>query len=203
MLIYFLDMFGTAIFAASGVLMAGRLRMDPFGVVVLASVTAIGGGTIRDMALGATPVFWIHDTNYLWVIFITCIITMIASQRPRRMPWYFLPVADAIGLAVFVAIGVEKSLRYGASPLVAVIMGVITGCGGGVIRDVLGREVPMIFRTEVYATACIIGGTIHTLSLSLGVLPSMAAIMGIITTLSIRLAAIRWNLSLPTFALRN
>ncbi len=108
MLIYFLDMFGTAIFAASGVLMAGRLRMDPFGVVVLASVTAIGGGTIRDMALGATPVFWIHDTNYLWVIFITCIITMLATQRPRRMPRYFLPVADAIGLAVFVAIGVEK-----------------------------------------------------------------------------------------------
>lgn len=86
MLIYILDMFGTAIFALSGVLLAGRLRMDPFGVVVLASVTAIGGGTIRDMALGATPVFWIHDTNYLWVIFITCIVSMWAVQQPKKMP---------------------------------------------------------------------------------------------------------------------
>lgn len=203
MLIYILDMFGTAIFAASGVLMAGRLRMDPFGVVVLASVTAIGGGTIRDMALGATPVFWITDTNYLWVIFITCILTMLATQRPKRMPWYFLPVADAIGLAVFVAIGVEKALRYGASPMVAVIMGVITGCGGGVIRDVLGREIPMVLRMEVYATACIIGGIVHTTGLAIGILPSIAAVMGIITTLTIRLVAIRWNLSLPIFALRN
>ncbi|WP_318507324.1 TRIC cation channel family protein [Photobacterium leiognathi] len=203
MLIYILDMFGTAIFAASGVLMAGRLRMDPFGVIVLASVTAIGGGTIRDMALGATPVFWITDTNYLWVIFITCIFTMLATQRPKRMPWYFLPVADAIGLAVFVAIGVEKALRYGALPMVAVIMGVITGCGGGVIRDVLGREIPMVLRMEVYATACIIGGIVHTVGLSLGILPSVAAVMGIITTLTIRLAAIRWNLSLPIFALRS
>ncbi|KPA53057.1 membrane protein [Photobacterium leiognathi subsp. mandapamensis] len=203
MLIYILDMFGTAIFAASGVLMAGRLRMDPFGVVVLASVTAIGGGTIRDMALGATPVFWITDTNYLWVIFITCILTMLATQRPKRMPWYFLPVADAIGLAVFVAIGVEKALRYGASPMVAVIMGVITGCGGGVIRDVLGREIPMVLRMEVYATACIIGGIVHTTGLAIGILPSIAAVMGIITTLTIRLAAIRWNLSLPIFALRS
>ncbi|WP_305839040.1 TRIC cation channel family protein [Photobacterium leiognathi] len=203
MLIYILDMFGTAIFAASGVLMAGRLRMDPFGVIVLASVTAIGGGTIRDMALGATPVFWITDTNYLWVIFITCIMTMLATQRPKRMPWYFLPVADAIGLAVFVAIGVEKALRYGASPMVAVIMGVITGCGGGVIRDVLGREIPMVLRMEVYATACIIGGIVHTTGLAIGILPSIAAVMGIITTLTIRLAAIRWNLSLPIFALRS
>ncbi|AWK82773.1 TPA: TRIC cation channel family protein [Photobacterium damselae] len=203
MLIYILDMFGTAIFAISGVLLAGRLRMDPFGVVVLASVTAIGGGTIRDMALGATPVFWIHDTNYLWVIFITCIVSMWAVQQPKKMPWYFLPVADAIGLAVFVAIGVEKSLRFGASPMVAVIMGVITGCGGGVIRDVLAREVPMVLRTEVYATACILGGIIHTSALSLGVHADVAAFAGIITTLTIRLAAIRWHLSLPAFALRS
>lgn len=203
MLIYILDMFGTAVFAASGVLLAGRLRMDPFGVVVLASVTAIGGGTIRDMALGATPVFWITDTNYLWVIFITCLISMVAIRRPRQMPWYILPVADAIGLAVFVAIGVEKALRFGATPMVAVIMGVITGCGGGVIRDVLAREIPMVLRTEVYATACILGGIVHTVALIMGVETALATLVGVITTLSIRLAAIRWHLSLPTFALIN
>ncbi|MEJ2765422.1 TRIC cation channel family protein [Photobacterium sp. MCCC 1A19761] len=203
MLIYLLDMFGTAIFAISGVLLAGRLRMDPFGIVVLASVTAIGGGTIRDMALGATPVFWITDTNYLWVIFITCLVAIIAIRKPRQMPWYFLPVADAIGLAVFVAIGVEKALRFGATPMVAVIMGVMTGCGGGVIRDVLAREIPMVLRTEVYATACILGGIVHTTALQLNADVNIATLAGIATTLTIRLAAIRWHLSLPTFAPRN
>ncbi|ELR63464.1 Putative inner membrane protein [Photobacterium marinum] len=202
MLIYFLDMFGTAVFAASGVILAGRLRMDPFGVVVLASVTAIGGGTIRDMALGATPVFWITDTNYLWVIFVTCLISMMIIRRPRQIPWYFLPVADAIGLAVFVAIGVEKALRFEASPMVAVIMGVMTGCGGGLIRDVLAREIPMVLRTEVYATACILGGIVHTSALAIHVDSTVATMAGIITTLTIRLTAIRWHLSLPAFAPR-
>ncbi|WP_434356864.1 TRIC cation channel family protein [Parasalinivibrio latis] len=201
MLLYLLDMFGTAVFAVSGVLLAGKLRMDPFGVIVLAAVTAIGGGTIRDMALGATPVFWITDTNYLWVILITCAVSIAAIRRPRRVPWYVLPVADAIGLAVFVAIGVNKALQFGASPMVAVIMGVMTGCGGGIIRDILAREIPMVLRTEVYATACIAGGCIHTIALAMGSDAVTSSIAGIMTTLLIRLAAIRWHLSLPAFDL--
>lgn len=201
MLIYTIDMFGTAIFAISGVLLAGRLKMDPFGVIVLASVTAIGGGTIRDMALGATPVFWITDTNYLLVIFITCILTMLIIRKPKRLPWYVLPVSDAIGLAVFVGIGVEKALKYNADPMVAVIMGVMTGCGGGIIRDILAREVPMVLRSEVYATACILGGIAHTSSLAFNIESSTSMLLGVATTLIIRLAAIRWHLSLPTFAL--
>ena len=196
-----IDLFGTAVFAVSGVLLAGRLKMDPFGVIVLGSVTAIGGGTIRDMALGATPVFWITDTTYLWVIFITCLLTMILIRRPKRLPWWVLPVCDAIGLAVFVGIGVEKALAYNASGMVAVIMGVITGCGGGIIRDVLAREVPMVLRSEVYATACIIGGIFHTTALSMGNDHSVALLAGVISTLIIRLGAIRWHLSLPTFAI--
>ncbi|HGY9593074.1 TPA: TRIC cation channel family protein [Vibrio campbellii] len=201
MLLYMIDLFGTAVFAVSGVLLAGRLKMDPFGVIVLGSVTAIGGGTIRDMALGATPVFWITDTTYLWVIFITCLLTMILIRRPKRLPWWVLPVCDAIGLAVFVGIGVEKALAYNASGMVAVIMGVITGCGGGIIRDVLAREVPMVLRSEVYATACIIGGIFHTTALSMGYDHSVALLAGVISTLIIRLGAIRWHLSLPTFAI--
>lgn len=201
MLLYMIDLFGTAVFAVSGVLLAGRLKMDPFGVIVLGSVTAIGGGTIRDMALGATPVFWITDTTYLWVIFITCLLTMILIRRPKRLPWWVLPVCDAIGLAVFVGIGVEKALAYNASGMVAVIMGVITGCGGGIIRDVLAREVPMVLRSEVYATACIIGGIFHTMALSMGYDHSVALLAGVISTLIIRLGAIRWHLSLPTFAI--
>ncbi|WP_218743316.1 TRIC cation channel family protein [Vibrio parahaemolyticus] len=201
MLLYMIDLFGTAIFAVSGVLLAGRLKMDPFGVIVLGSVTAIGGGTIRDMALGATPVFWITDTTYLWVIFITCLLTMILVRRPKRLAWWVLPVCDAIGLAVFVGIGVEKALAYNASGMVAVIMGVITGCGGGIIRDVLAREVPMVLRSEVYATACIIGGIFHTMAVSMGYDHSTALLAGVISTLVIRLGAIRWHLSLPIFAI--
>ncbi|EGR2261265.1 trimeric intracellular cation channel family protein [Vibrio parahaemolyticus] len=201
MLLYMIDLFGTAIFAVSGVLLAGRLKMDPFGVIVLGSVTAIGGGTIRDMVLGATPVFWITDTTYLWVIFITCLLTMILVRRPKRLAWWVLPVCDAIGLAVFVGIGVEKALAYNASGMVAVIMGVITGCGGGIIRDVLAREVPMVLRSEVYATACIIGGIFHTMAVSMGYDHSTALLAGVISTLVIRLGAIRWHLSLPTFAI--
>ncbi|MDE1339100.1 TRIC cation channel family protein [Vibrio aestuarianus] len=201
MLLYLIDLFGTAIFAISGVLLAGRLKMDPFGVVVLASVTAIGGGTIRDMALGATPVFWIKDTTYLWVIFITCVLTMLLVRRPKRVAWWILPVCDAIGLAVFVGIGVEKAMLYQDSAIVAVIMGVITGCGGGIIRDVLAREIPMVLRSEVYATACIIGGLFHTTALAMGYDNSSAFIAGVLSTLIIRLGAIRWHLSLPTFAL--
>ncbi|EIZ0687316.1 TRIC cation channel family protein [Vibrio parahaemolyticus] len=201
MLLYMIDLFGTAIFAVSGVLLAGRLKMDPFGVIVLGSVTAIGGGTIRDMALGATPVFWITDTTYLWVIFITCLLTMILVRKPKRLAWWVLPVCDAIGLAVFVGIGVEKALAYNASGMVAVIMGVITGCGGGIIRDVLAREVPMVLRSEVYATACIIGGIFHTMAVSMDYDHSTALLAGVISTLVIRLGAIRWHLSLPTFAI--
>ncbi|SON50612.1 TRIC cation channel family protein [Vibrio tapetis] len=200
-LLYFIDMFGTAVFAISGVLLAGRLKMDPFGVVVLASVTAIGGGSIRDMLLGATPIFWIKDTLYIWVIFVTCLLTLLLVRKPKRVPWYVLPVCDAVGLAVFVGIGVEKALVYQDSYLIAVIMGVLTGCGGGIIRDVLAREIPMVLRSEVYATACLAGGLIHTTALHFGLDSSTSLLIGVFITLSIRLAAIRWHLSLPTFAL--
>lgn len=200
-LLYFIDIFGTAVFAISGVLLAGRLKMDPFGVIVLGSVTAIGGGTIRDMALGATPVFWITNTAYIWIIIITCLLTILIVRHPRRLPWFVLPVFDAIGLGAFVGIGVEKSLLFQDSYLIAVIMGVITGCGGGIIRDVLAREVPMVLRSEVYATACIIGGSIHVGALYLDFSNRVAFISGALATLIIRLGAIKWHLSLPTFAL--
>ncbi len=201
-LLYFFDLFGTAIFAISGVLLAGRLKMDPFGVIVLASVTAIGGGSIRDMMLGSTPIFWIIDNNYLWVILLTCLATLTLIRRPTKLPWYILPVCDAIGLAVFVGIGVEKSLRLQDSMMIAVIMGVLTGCGGGIIRDILAREIPMVLRSEIYAVACIAGGIVHTSALYFGVASSSAFLLGIVSTLTIRLAAIRWHLSLPTFQLK-
>ncbi|MDU6411806.1 MAG: TRIC cation channel family protein [Yersiniaceae bacterium] len=203
MLLYILDILGTAVFAISGVLLAGKLRMDPFGVLVLGVVTAIGGGTIRDMALDHGPVFWVRDPTDLVVAMVTCLLTIGLVRQPRRLPKWVLPVLDAVGLAVFVGIGVNKALAAGTGPLVAVCMGVITGVGGGIIRDILAREIPMILRTEIYATACIAGGIAHTVAYALGMPLSQATLLGMAITLAIRLAAIRWHLKLPTFELEN
>ncbi|SUH27276.1 inner membrane protein YadS [Salmonella enterica subsp. enterica] len=202
MLVYWLDIVGTAVFAISGVLLAGKLRMDPFGVLVLGVVTAVGGGTIRDMALDNGPVFWVKDPTDLVVAMVTSMLTILLVRQPRRLPKWMLPVLDAVGLAVFVGIGVNKAFLAETGPLVAVCMGVITGVGGGIIRDVLAREIPMILRTEIYATACIIGGIVHATAFYTFSVPlESASMMGMVVTLFIRLAAIRWHLKLPTFAL--
>ncbi len=202
MLVYWLDILGTAVFAISGVLLAGKLRMDPFGVLVLGVVTAVGGGTIRDMALANGPVFWVKDPTDLIVAMVTCVLTLALVRQPRRLPKWILPVLDAVGLAVFVGIGVNKAILADTGPMIAVCMGVLTGVGGGIIRDVLAREVPMILRTEIYATACIIGGLVHVIAFQLFHQPlEKASMIGMAVTLLIRLAAIRWNLKLPAFAL--
>lgn len=201
-IVYISDMFGTAVFAFSGVLVAGRLRMDGFGVMVLAAVTAIGGGTIRDMILGATPVFWVRDPLYIWVVITTALIGMWMVKLPRRMPWYVLPVADAFGLALFTVIGAQKALNFGTSGLIAVLMGTMTGVAGGMIRDVLAREVPMVLQKEIYATACILGGILYTLSLEVGVERVSAMLISMLGVFGLRVAAIYWHLSLPTFSLQ-
>jgi uncharacterized membrane protein YeiH len=201
-LVYYFDLFGTAVFAFSGVLVAGRLRMDAIGVIVLAAVTAVGGGTIRDLLIGARPIFWIQDTTYLWVILGTAAFGMWLARVPRRLPWYVLPVADAFGLALFVVIGAKKALLFGTSDMVAVVMGVITGVAGGLIRDVLAREIPMVLQKEIYATACIFGGVLYTISLSLQLAHIPAMLISMLGVLVVRIVAIFRHLSLPSFALR-
>ncbi|MCE9677938.1 trimeric intracellular cation channel family protein [Shewanella sp. AS1] len=200
--IYFFDLCGTAVFALSGALAAGRHRMDPFGVIVLASVTAIGGGSIRDALLGATPVFWIRDANYLLVILLTVFLTLIFIRKPWRINPYVLPVADALGLALFTVIGAEKALNLGFSGMIAVVMGLITGVGGGMIRDMLCRQVPMILRTEIYATASIFGGISYTLAYHFFGAGKLALAIAMVSALIIRLAAIKWHLRLPAFDLK-
>ena len=200
--IYFFDLWCTAVFALSGALAAGRHRMDPFGVIVLASVTAVGGGSIRDALIGATPVFWIRDPNYIIVILATVLACLLLVRRPRKVPEYILPVADAFGLALFTVIGAEKALNMGLSGMIAVVMGLITGVGGGIIRDLLCRQVPMVLRTEVYATASIIGGIGYTVSLAYGMGEKTALFLAMTSALFIRLSAIKWHLSLPAFDLK-
>jgi len=197
-LLYWLDLFGIVVFALSGALMAGRYKLDPFGVVVLASVTAIGGGTIRDVILD-TPVFWITNTIYLYVILITAVLTILIIRRPKRIPKRFLLIADAFGLALFAVLGTEKALSLGVPVTVAVIMGTITGVAGGMIRDVLCNVIPMILRQEIYATAAILGGSLFALFQHLGWPEDIALITAMLGALTLRLAAIYWQVSLPAF----
>ncbi|WP_199711742.1 trimeric intracellular cation channel family protein [Alginatibacterium sediminis] len=196
-MIYWLDLFGTAVFAITGVLAASRCRMDLFGALVLASVTAIGGGTIRDMALDAGMVFWVQDPLYLWVIVLTSLATMLLLGRGFVAKQGLLAIADAIGMAVFMIIGASKAHAYGAPMIAAMVMGILTACGGGIIRDVLAHQMPLVLRREVYATACLAGGLVWACALGLNLNDNIANLSGIITALTIRLIAIKYHLSLP------
>lgn len=197
-LLYWLDLFGVIVFALSGALMVGRYKLDPFGVIVLSAVTAIGGGTIRDVIL-QTPVFWIKNPIYLYVIIATAIMTIIFIRCPKRIPKRFLLISDAFGLALYAVLGTEKALSLGAVVPVAIVMGTITGVAGGMIRDVLCNVIPMILRKEIYATAAILGGALYTLFKYIALPEYIAVIGAILGALTLRLAAIYWRVTLPAF----
>ena len=200
MLLYILDLFGTAVFAISGVWVACRKDMDLFGALVLAFVTAVGGGTIRDVLLSATPVFWINDTLYLLIILATVMIAIVGRKWHERSKW-IMQVSDALGLAVFVVIGVTKSLSFGVEPMVAIMMGVLTGCGGGAIRDLLAGEIPMVLRKEIYASAAMVGGAVLVFLEPLIQNIDISSIIAAAVVLVLRLLALYKDLSLPSFSL--
>lgn len=196
MAIYLLDMFGIAVFAVSGALTAGRKNMDLFGVIVVAVVTAIGGGTVRDVLLDRHPVFWIEDPTYLVVILAAAGATL-AYGRYFTLPRASLLYADAFGLALFTLVGAEVAYEAGASGLIVVMMGTITGAAGGVIRDVLCAEVPLILRREIYATASIAGGAIYVFLVEMGPGPPFVSLIPIATVFILRITAIRLDLHVP------
>ncbi len=199
-LMYFLDLFGIAVFAITGSLVAGKKQMDFFGVIVIATVTGVGGGTIRDIILGQTPVFWIQNPTYLYVT-VTFALATIIFARFFNSYHRWLVILDAFGLALFTIMGVEKTLSLGFSPEIAVIMGTVTGCCGGMVRDVLCGEIPLIMQKEIYATAALSGGIIFALVDGVG-WGNLWFVMGsMLWIFFFRLAAIRWELSLPTFSL--
>jgi uncharacterized membrane protein YeiH len=199
-LMYFLDLAGTAVFAVTGALAAGRKQLDVFGVVVLGCVTALGGGTLRDVILRNHPAFWIGDPVYLAVPMVAAIGTF-ALVRRRRLPVPALTYADAAGLAIFTVIGFQKGLQATDSYGIAMVMGVMTGVVGGMIRDVLTGEVPLILRREIYASASLGGAALLACLLYVRMSEPLAVIAAATTTLAIRLAALRWNLALPIFRL--
>lgn len=201
-LIYALDLFGVAVFAVSGSLAAGRKHMDVFGVAVLGLVTALGGGTLRDILLDAGPVFWIEDRLYLLVATAAALLTFF-SVRVISIPWRGLLISDAFGLAVFMAVGTAKSLAVTDSPVIAMIMGVMTGVAGGMIRDVLSAEIPLILRKEIYATAALCGSLAYIVMMEFGLAATLSLLLSALITLLIRLAAIHYNFSLPVFKSRD
>ncbi|HCR97385.1 MAG: trimeric intracellular cation channel family protein [Halomonas sp.] len=198
--VYWLDMAGVIVFALSGVILACRSKMDPFGMLVLAAVTGIGGGTLRDLVLGVHPVFWVTDPTYLWVILATVGLSLLGFHYIHRLSRRFLPIADAFGLALFTVIGTHKALLLGTSGVVAVLMGMMTGVAGGMIRDMLAQRVPMVLREEIYATAAMAGGTVYVALKTLNMSLSVSIATALTVTLGLRLAAIRWHLALPVFA---
>ena len=198
--VYWLDLAGVMIFALSGVIVACQSRMDPFGMLVLAAVTGVGGGTLRDLVLGVRPVFWVTDPTYLWVILATVGLSIAGFHFIHRVSRIFLPVADAFGLALFTVIGTHKALLLDAPAAVAVLMGLLTGVAGGMIRDVLARRIPMVLQREIYATASIAGGITYVTLDALGAPFMLSLPAALLVTLSLRLAAIHWQLALPVFA---
>ena len=188
---------GTAVFAATGVLASVRRDMDWVGALVLAVVTATGGGTLRDLLIGRLPVFWVREPVYLWIAAGTALV-MLPLLRVIRFPERALLLADAAGLALFTWIGCVKAQEAGLHPTVVVLMGVLTGSGGGLIRDVLSAQVPTILRqSELYAAATLPGALLFVLLQPFAVAPAVVGAVGIAAVLLVRLAAIRWKLTLP------
>jgi len=200
-LFYLCDLLGVAVFAITGALMAGRKAMDLFGVLVVALVTALGGGTLRDVILGLHPVSWIRDDTYIAVVVFATLGTVLWVRLTRPIPEKALLIADAFGLAVFTVIGTEVALRQQVPLSTAVIMGVMTGVAGGVIRDIICNDIPLIFHKEIYATPCILGSLVYIGLNRLALPAELVTGVGMLVVLLIRLAAIRWHFALPRMQL--
>ncbi len=195
-IIYFLDLLGTLVFAISGTMSAANKKLDLFGATFAGFVTAIGGGTLRDIILGKFPVSWVSDMNYFYIIITGVVITFLFKQFIRRMK-RTLFLFDTIGIGVFTIIGLEKSLMLGINPILAILMGVFTAVMGGVIRDILCNDIPLIFRKEIYATACLLGGTIFILLNYLNVNVAVNQFVTIAFIIAFRIVCIRYKLALP------
>ncbi len=199
---HIINLAGVAVCAISGTLMAYQKRMDGFGVVVLASVTAIGGGTLRDMVLDL-PVFWVQDTDYLYITLLAAFVTIIWLRFTPRFPYHYLLIADAFGLALFNVVGLEKALSVDSSMAVAIAMGTITGVFGGLLRDVICREIPLVLNGELYAITCIVGGFGYALAYLAGLGSQACMVIALLITIFMRLGAMRWHWQLPVFRSEN
>ena len=195
---YILDLAGVAVFAVSGALAAGRTGLDLLGVIVIAALTAVGGGTLRDLLLHRHPIFWTTDATYLTVIIVSALLT-VGSVRVWPPPGEALLVADALGLALFALSGAQVAEAAPRPPIIVVLMGTMTGVAGGVLRDVITAQIPLILRRDIYATAAIGGVALYLLLQACGLPRSWAFGAGIVVVVALRFLAILWNWHLPIF----
>ncbi len=201
--IYIIDLLGTFVFTISGALAASdkEHHHDLFSVFFTGFITAIGGGTIRDIILGAYPVCWIADGNYLLAVFAGVLFTLLTRKHIIRMS-RTLSLFDTLGMAIYVIMGVEKSLSLHVSIYAAVILGMISGIFGGVTRDTLLNNIPMIFRKELYATPCLLGALLYVLLLKAGMEAQVNFIVSVLFIFIFRILAVKYKWSLPTLTFR-
>ncbi|MCI2228148.1 trimeric intracellular cation channel family protein [Polaribacter sp. MSW13] len=195
-LIYVIDLLGTFAFALSGALVASDKKFDLFGVIIIAFVTAVGGGMLRDVLINAHPINWIGDLNYLWTILIAVIVTFLFKSKIAHLSKTMF-LFDTIGISVFTLLGLEKGLAYNLHPIVALIMGMISAVFGGVLRDVLTNKIPLIFEKEIYASACLAGGISYLTLSYLGVTENIIFIISALVIVLIRIISVKFHLQLP------
>jgi uncharacterized membrane protein YeiH len=184
--------------AMTAALAAGRRKMDWFGVCMLAAVTALGGGTLRDVLLGHYPLSWVADPNLLLIACGAALVTIAIARFMETLRWPFL-ILDALGLVVFTIIGCNVALEMGQPPVIVIVSGMITGIAGGILRDVLCNDIPLVFSGELYATVSIVAGVIYYFGLQLGVAHELVTLVAIFVGFVLRVFAIMFNWAMPKF----
>ena len=195
-ILYYIDIVGTMVFAISGALTARDKELDFFGIAAVGLITAIGGGTVRDVLLGSTPVGWMNDLVYLTMIGSGILISMLFGKTVRKLRRTFF-MFDTIGIAVFTVLGVQKALSFGVNPIIAIIMGMVSAVFGGVIRDIICNEIPLIFRKEIYALACLCGGILYVSLQGLQIDAIVNILITVIFIAVFRIIAVRFHWKLP------
>jgi uncharacterized membrane protein YeiH len=197
-----LEALGTAAFAISGAFAARQKRLDIFGILVCTFATAVGGGTIRDVLIGNTPVAWMKDQQTILVIVVSYLLTLLFSAQLRRMQ-HTLAFFDAIGLGFATIIGVQRGLEADLSPSICVTLGMVTGCFGGVLRDVLLNEIPLVFHKDIYASASLLGGLLYFVCRALEINASVSAAIAIVSIVALRILVLRFGWKLPDITMND
>lgn len=195
-LIYTIDILGTFAFAISGALVASDKKFDIFGVLIIAFVTAVGGGMLRDILINAHPINWIGDLNYIWTIFLAVFLTFLFKSKIAFLS-KTLFLFDTIGISVFTLLGLQKGLSFDLHPFIAIIMGMVSVVFGGVLRDVLTNKIPLIFKKEIYASACLAGGLSYLILNLVAIPKEINFIISASVIIIIRLISVKYELELP------
>ncbi len=196
---YIFELLGTCFFAVSGALAANeKAKPDWFGVTFIGFITAIGGGSLRDVLLGAYPLVWVNDVTFMYAIFTGIVLASLFFKMLIRLRKSFF-LFDTLGIALFTIIGTEKALSLGVNPIIAAMMGMFTAVMGGVTRDLLTNEIPVIFLKEIYATACLLGAIVYLIADYAGLERNLSFCLSGAIIITVRIIAVKYNLSLPQF----